>query len=290
MKFLDRILLWLGSHWPGRYFVSRFVAGDTMENAFRVAQELNSQGFEAIINFLGEEVKDKTQVWDNVNVYAALMRGINQQKLKARISVKPSQLGLKIASDLYRQQLRWVGRDAFLNDIPLEIDIETEDAAGEIIQETINLVKYFPKLNLRQAMAMNFKDSFIHLYNLTSVGVKVRLCKGAYSSKYSEKKIAKKFYFAASWLLRMKANQDFATHDLGLIKHILSLKNEYPSPCGFQFLLGLRKRTWKQLAEKKERVAIYVPFGSHWLPYAKRRWTYIIKKIPSMICDEIAKK
>ncbi len=287
MKFLDICLAWLGSRWPAKKFVQRFVSGDTMENAFRVAEELNKEGFEAIINFLGEEVKDRTQVWDNVNVYAAVIRGIYHQKLRARISVKPSQLGLKIASELYRQMIIWAGRIAFIHDIPLEIDIETEDTAKEIIQETILLAKIFPALNLRQAMAMNFKDSFTHLYNLTATGVKVRLCKGAYLSGYSEKKIAKKFYSAASWLLRMKADPDIATHDLQLHQEIFKLRNEYPAVCGFQFLLGLRKRTWKKLAEKKERVAIYVPFGSHWLPYAKRRWKYIIKKIPSMIMDEI---
>jgi len=65
---------------------------------------------------------------------------------------------------------------------------------------------------------------------------------------------------------------------------ISRLKKEPPTICGFQFLLGIIRRTWKELADNGERVAIYVPFGKNWLPYAKRRWKYIVKKIPAMIC------
>lgn len=259
----------------GKPFVRRFVAGGTMEDAFRVAEKLNKEGFEAIINFLGEEVKDRTQVWDNINVYAAVIRGIRHQKL-VRISVKPSQLGLKIAPEFYRQHLRWLGRDAFLNDITLEIDIETEDTAEKAIQETIELVNYFPGINLRQSLAMNFEMSFCWLSDLAAAKIPVRLYKGAYTSKFSGGKLKERYYSAASFLLRQDANPDFATYDFKLLKRIFDLRSAYPASCGFQFLLGLRKRTWKKLREKNERVAIYVPFGTHWLPY----WKYVIKKIP----------
>ncbi len=283
MNFWDKYLVWFGSRWPVKKFVQKFVSGDTMEDAFRVAQELNSQGFEAIINFLGEEVKDRDQVRDNARIYAELIRDIHSRKLKARISVKPSQLGLKIDPALYRQYLIWLGRDSFIYAVPLEIDMETEDTASLTVQETVYMAKYFPGLDIRQAVAINQKDAFNYLFDLIRAGVKVRLCKGAYQSGYSEREVKQRYFSATSYLSRQKANPDFATHDLGLIKRIFRLRNEYPAVCGFQFLLGLRKRTWKELAGREERVAIYVPFGANWLPYAKRRWKYILGKIPSMI-------
>jgi proline dehydrogenase len=284
MKLLDKILVKVG--WP---FARLFVAGKIMEDAFRVAKKLNEQGLEAIINFLGEEVKDRKQAQENVRVYIEILRQIYQQKLKARVSVKPSQLGLKINRDFYWHNLWEVGRRAFNFEISLEIDIETEDTVEAIIQATIEFKKYFTSkffgtIDLRQAVAMNFKKSFTYLYNLTAADVGVRLCKGAYPSRYSEKEVKQRYFHAASWLLRMKTNPDFATHDLRLLDRIFLLRNEYPSVCGFQFLLGLRKKKWKELSGKGERVAVYVPFGKNWLPYAKRRWKYIIKKIPSMIC------
>jgi proline dehydrogenase len=283
MKTLDTLLSWFGNHWPGKYFVSRFVAGEEMEDALKVAKVLNEQGFEAIVNFLGEEVKERSQVQENARIYLDLLKKIHFGKLKARVSIKPSQLGLKIDPRIYWHQMVSIGRDAYIYQIPLEIDMETEDTVVETINETVGLAEYYPGLNLRQAMAMNFKESFTHLYNLTAAGVKVRLCKGAYSSKYSEKKVAERYFSAASYLFRQKANPDFATHDLRLLEKIFRLRNEYPAACGFQFLLGLRKKTWKELATRGERVGIYAPFGTNWLPYAKRRWKYLLKKLPSII-------
>jgi proline dehydrogenase len=288
MNFRDGCLALFGNRWPGKLFVRRFVAGDTMEDAFRIAEELNRQGFETIINFLGEEVRGREQACENAGMYCNLIGQIQRKKLKARVSVKPSQLGLRIDQHFYRLNLLRVARDALIRGVLLEIDMETEDAAAATIQETIYLAEYyttkhFPWPELRQALAMNFKDSFVYLYNLTAAGIKIRLCKGAYPSKYTERQVAERFLHAAEILLQRKANPDFATHDLELIKKVFQLKNEYPAVCGFQFLLGLRKRIWKELVEKNERAAIYAPFGTNWLPYAKRRWKYLLKKLPSIL-------
>jgi proline dehydrogenase len=39
----------------------------------------------------------------------------------------------------------------------------------------------------------------------------------------------------------------------------------------FQLLYGIRSKTQQKLAEEGYRVRIYVPFGTHWLPYFYRR-------------------
>jgi len=295
MNFWDRCLIWFGNRWPGKKLVRRFIAGNTMKDAFLVAQKLNSQGFEAIINFLGEEVKDLQKARENARMYSYLIRQIKRRKLKARVSIKPSQIGLRINRFFYRPNLFGVGRDALIYGIPLEIDMETEETVDATVWETIALSKHYSGLDLRQAMAINFKESFAHLYNLAGSGAKIRLCKGAYPSVYGKKEIRERFLSAADYLLEHDANPDFATHDLNLLGKLLSLRENIHDirksahltpfsmsamtvPCGFQFLLGLRKKTWKELCQQGERTAIYVAFGSNWLPYAKRRWQYIVKK------------
>ncbi len=285
MDIWNKCLSDLGEKWPGKKFVKKFVAGENMEDAFRVAQSLNIQGLEAIINFLGEEVNDRQQARENVEFYSGLIEEIWRRKLQARVSVKPSQLGLKIDRRFYWFQLISVARDAYLYRIPIEIDIETEETAPSVIKNTVALAGHYPGLKLRQAVAMNFKESFDFLQDLTLAKIPVRLCKGAYASEYSEKKVRERFISAAIYLANHDANPDFATHDLALIYLMRALKEKYHNPFGFQFLLGLRKKWWQKLATDGERVGIYVPFGTNWLPYAKRRWKYIIRKIPSMIAD-----
>jgi proline dehydrogenase len=260
-----------------------------MEDVLRVAEKLNKEGFTAIINFLGEEAKSREQAQENVRIYIEILIQIHSRKLKARVFVKPLQLGLRISQEFYRHNLKEVGRHAFLFAIPLEIDMETEDTIKATIEETIYLKKYFTtksfgEIDLRQALAMNFKKSLDYIFDLTQEGIRVRLCKGTYQGDFIDKnEIKGRFRSAASYLLRQKANPDFATHDLELLGQIFKLKNEWPAVCGFQFLLCLRKRTWKELAEKHERVAIHVPFGVNWLPYAKRRWKYLLKNSLSII-------
>jgi proline dehydrogenase len=39
----------------------------------------------------------------------------------------------------------------------------------------------------------------------------------------------------------------------------------------FQLLYGIRTKTQQRLAEEGYNVRIYVPFGTHWLPYFYRR-------------------
>jgi len=39
----------------------------------------------------------------------------------------------------------------------------------------------------------------------------------------------------------------------------------------FQMLYGLRKSRWEELVRDGYNVRIYVPFGTHWIPYFYRR-------------------
>lgn len=293
MKLLDRILVKVG--WP---FARLFVAGKTAEDALRVAKKLNEQGLEAIINFLGEEVKSWEQARLNVKVYKDILEKIHIRKLRARVSIKPSQLGLRVSQNEYWHNLWEVGRNAFIFDIPLEIDMETEDTVSATIEATIESKKYFTsplfgEIDLRQCLAMNFKESFDHFFDLTQADVKVRLCKGAYKSSISDKnEIKGRFRSAASYLLRQKADFDSGTHDTDLLRSISVLEDEWgPASYGSQFLFGLYDLLGldivcsriEQKKGKKIEKRIYLPFGDNWLPYAKRRREYLVKKIPLII-------
>jgi len=280
MKTMDMLFSSLENHWPGKYFLSRFVAGEEMDDALMVAEKLNKEGFTAIIHFLGEEEEvegvggtnsSKSRYRYTVIIYREILREIFRRKLEGRISIKPSQLGLKISRDFYWYNLLKIARDAFLFGIPLEIDMETEDTVVETINETVSLAEYYQGLDLRQTLAMNCKKSFNYLFALMQVGVKVRICKGAYQGDISDKnEIKGRFRSLASYLLRRRADPEFATDDLELINHILSLISDYhPVSCGFQFFFGLRKKTWEKLKDGGERVSIYVPFG------AKNNWCQI---------------
>ena len=53
-----------------------------------------------------------------------------------------------------------------------------------------------------------------------------------------------------------------------------------------QMLYGLRAKRWRELRDEGHIVRIYVPYGTHWLPYFSRRlrerkenWLFVIKNL-----------
>ncbi len=276
-------------------FAKRFIAGKTAEDALKTAKELNEQGLEAIINYLGEDVKTQKQAGETTNVYLYLLVEIRERNLQARISVKPSQLGLQINPPCYYGNLFKIGKAACAFDIPLEIDMEHFKDVEATIQNTIALKKAFPDLNIRQAIQTRLWRSTVDIDDLTATRVKIRLCKGAYKDEKSElvpEKIAgNRIIYHSEELIKQKMNPAIATHDSKLLNKYLK---EFPNDteAEIQLLLGIKKRLAKKLGEAHLRCplyinAIYVPFGTNWLPYGLRRFKYVAKKLPPIIWDEI---
>lgn len=272
-----------------------FIAGENVKDALLTASRLNTQGFTAIINFLGEDVKTPKQAEETANVYLYLLEKIHKRNLKARISVKPSQLGLQINPLLYFDNLKEIGKKANALGIPLEIDIEHLADLNDTFKMAIYLKETLPQLNLRQAVQLRLKRTPADIYNLNEAGVKIRLCKGAYrddKSVMTTEEIAKsRMIRCAEDLALLNRAPAFATLDKKLIKKFRKMLAEnhpvLPRDYEIQLLYGFRKRLAKQFVAEKTRCAIYIPFGSNWLPYGLRRFKYIVKKFPAVIWDEI---
>ncbi len=110
-------------------------------------------------------------------------------------------------------------------------------------------------------------------------GDRVRLCKGAYREPAAiawtrMDEVRASFRRCAQRLLAGGVAPAIATHDESLIRHALDTARELdvsPERFELQMLLGLRPRRWRELVAAGYRVRIYVPFGTHWLPYFLRR-------------------
>ena len=81
---------------PERALAGRFVAGDTVDDAVPVAEQLNSEGLSVSLDLLGEEVHDEESALQATEDYLDCLDRIAQSSLDANVSVKPTQLGLPI--------------------------------------------------------------------------------------------------------------------------------------------------------------------------------------------------
>ena len=114
---------------------------------------------------------------------------------------------------------------------------------------------------------------------LVDVGAQVRLCKGAYKEPssmavQSMAAVRQNFKSLASLLLTQGNYPAIATHDDDLISWTKRYAAQHQIPkerFEFQMLYGVRSETQRQLAAHGYRMRVYVPFGTHWLPYFYRR-------------------
>jgi len=223
----------------------RFVAGETIQEAVDAAMILNKQGMSATLDFLGESVTDAEVAVASADEILALLDSIEASGVNANVSVKLSQLGLRIDPKLALANMRRI----------LDVVIQSYlfRSAGDVEK-------------------------------LVDEGAWIRLCKGAYAEPphiaFPKKSDTdNSFIELTNFMLSEKARKNgvflgIATHDPQMIDASLDYVNSnqiQAKEFEFQMLFGIRRELQKKLVEQGYQVRIYVPYGTAWYPYLVRR-------------------
>jgi proline dehydrogenase len=83
-----------------RKFASRFVPGETVEDAVRVAHDLGERGITSSLDLLGESVEAEAEAIAARDQYLAMLDRMAAQGVEVNVSVKLTQMGLDIDEDL----------------------------------------------------------------------------------------------------------------------------------------------------------------------------------------------
>jgi proline dehydrogenase len=110
-------------------------------------------------------------------------------------------------------------------------------------------------------------------------GARVRLVKGAYAEPETVawqhmSEIRDNFTKLMRLLLDGGKYPAIATHDNGLIaaaSQYAAEKGYHSERFEFQMLYGVRRDEQRRIAERGQRMRIYVPYGTEWYPYFNRR-------------------
>src|SRR5258707_7157275 len=86
--------------------VSRFMPGETLDDALRAARELELRKLGTVLTHLGENVLDLHEAEQVTAHYLQVLEKIHAEKLQTEISVKLTQLGLDLSPDICEQNLR----------------------------------------------------------------------------------------------------------------------------------------------------------------------------------------
>ena len=83
--------------WFAKPFSKPYVAGENAEEALSEIRHLNSKGFSATIDILGEHTQDIDIARNITHQYCNLYEQIENNGLNSTISVKPTHVGLSIS-------------------------------------------------------------------------------------------------------------------------------------------------------------------------------------------------
>ena len=267
----------LAAHSWGRRLVSRFTAGEELDDAIRIIRQLSAEGFAVTLDRLGESVTEAAEAEEAGRAYLDILDRLAAEKLPSHISIKLTQLGLAIDEALARRLVEALVQRAARYRTFVRIDMEGSAYTAKTLRifQDVRAPRDVLGIVIQAYLYRSKQD----LDELLTDGVRVRLCKGAYHEPPElafprKADVDRNYAKLMEKLLASGTYPALATHDARLIAAAEKLAKDMgvgPDRFEFQMLYGIRRQLQRQLVRQGYRVRIYVPFGKQWYPYFMRR-------------------
>jgi proline dehydrogenase len=272
---------------------SRFVAGDTIQDALRIVQELNDKGINVTLDHLGEST---TKIEEAVNATGNILELLDQidlAKIHANVSIKLTQIGLALDEDLCESNLEKILASARQRKNFVRIDMEDTSYT----EKTIGMYRKMHAKgydNTGLVIQSYLFRSEADTRALLADGTYIRLVKGAYKEPPNlafpkKTDVDANFDLLAKLMIEHAKDTDasplsedgrfppspaIATHDAKRITRVKVEAEKLGLPkkaIEFQMLYGIRRDLQEQCAREGYPVRIYVPYGTQWYAYYMRR-------------------
>lgn len=276
---------WLAGQLSRRRFVrratTRFLPGESMEDALAAAGSLAERGITSILTLLGENVDDAEAATRVTAEFVDLLARGAAAGLDADVSVKPTHLGLDLGFDVAARNLRRLVTEA--------------SGFGRLVAVDMESTRYCdPTLDLYRVLRGEHENVGIclqsYLYRtdadleaLFDLAPMIRLVKGAYKEPpdlaYPRKTDVDASYRRLARLM-LEAARDgaarvaFGTHDAAMIAEINRQAAEMKCPreaYEFQMLYGIERELQANLAASGYRMRVLISYGAYWFPWYMRR-------------------
>ncbi|MEJ5169611.1 MAG: proline dehydrogenase family protein [Fimbriimonadales bacterium] len=262
-----------------RGLVRRFIAGDTLEQALRVSEDLVRKGLLVTLDNLGENTTSEEEAHAAKRTYIEMLKAIASSGAASgtNISIKLTQCGLDLSDDLAKGILEEVLDAAAEHQNFVRVDMES----SAYVDRTLNLMEavFQTRKNTGTVLQSYLYRTPNDLERLLRIGMRVRLVKGAYleppTVAYRSKRDVDRAYVQLmERMLPSGIYHAIATHDERIIQHAKRFAERNglsKDSFEFQMLYGIRRDLQESLVAEGYRVRVYVPFGDRWYPYFTRR-------------------
>lgn len=274
-----RVFQFVRNNSLAKRFASRFVAGETLDEALDAVRALNGRGIRASLDLLGESVTNEREARGTRDSYLEILDRIHAQRLEANVSVKLTAMGLDISEELCVGLMQEVLARAQQYATFVRVDMES----SEYTDRTLHLFEHrlYPLFRNHVGIVLQsyLYRTFTDVEYAIQLGCRVRLCKGAYkepaSVAYPDKKDVDANYVKCMHALLRHGNfPGIATHDPTIINEAKRFARENDIASNrfeFQMLYGVRRDLQERLVREGYGMRVYVPFGTQWYPYLMRR-------------------
>lgn len=267
-----------------RSVVTRFVGGVSTADAVDTATSVTDTGRLVTIDHLGEDTLDRAQADATREAYLDLLGALAEAGLSqgggVEVSLKLSALGQALGSEGQRISLenaRRICEAASRAGTTVTLDMEDHTTTDKTLATLQELRADFPWVGA-------VVQSYLHrteadCRDLATAGSRVRLCKGTYkepeSVAYQDKiEVDRSYVRCLKVLMAGEGYPMVATHDPRLVEIAGALAARHERGAEdfeYQMLLGIRPDEQQRIADRGERMRVYLPYGQEWYGYLVRR-------------------
>ena len=264
-----------------RGVVDRYVAGETTDDALRIARLLADANLTVTVDHLGEDTTKLEQATEATRAYLELLNRLADAGLAdiAEVSIKLSAVGQFLGADGERiatENARSICAAAGEIGTTVTIDMEDHTTTDSTLSVVRALRADFPWLGTVLQAYLRRTESDCR--DLAYPGSRIRLCKGAYAEPESvaytdPAEIDKAYVRCLRILMAGDGYPMVATHDPRLVEIALRLADrQQRSKDSFelQMLYGIRPAEQARLAALGYTMRVYVPYGTDWYGYLVR--------------------
>lgn len=277
-----------------RQAASRFVAGETIDDALRAVKALNDKGIYATLDQLGEHTTNIAEANRCADGILVVLDEIQKTHLSANVSIKLTQIGMGLDDNTCRVNLVRILERATKYANFVRIDMED----SPYTETTLALYAAMLGLGFNAQTVGLVAQAYLYRAekDLRAFGgrsTRFRLVKGAYQEPpqvaFPKKADVDANYDRLAAMLidaslarlskaapsgRLPPIPAIATHDQKRIAFARRYAEQVGLPKNgleFQMLYGIRRDLQEELVRQGYPVRVYVPFGTHWVPYFMRR-------------------
>ncbi len=262
-----------------RKFASRYIAGEQLSDAVRAVKELNALGAMATLDVLGEDITERSEAVESRTAILAVLDAIAAERLDSNVSIKLTQVGLKLDRQFCLENMRQIAEKAKAIGSFVRIDMEDSTCTDDTLWVYRELCKTHPNAGI--VLQAYLRRTMADANALIKEGLgNFRLCKGIYIEPaeiaFKERaEINRNFMAVTESMIEQKAYVGIATHDPELVDASYAMirrRGLDRSAYEFQMLLGVRPDVRERILRDGHRLRVYVPFGARWYQYSIRRF------------------